>query len=233
MRWEKLVPVCILGAVGFTALVGSQLALKSNAASGGGRRSSHDAEAATTTALINADAAKPRFDGTINGWRLAPYDRLKAEGVDDRNLSRSKCEPTSAGAETKTTLDFILSYEPPGLKIESSIGPTKWVCGSEGLSVAYDYNLNGPIGVGELWAEQALWGRRSQEVFVANDRVAEGSINGKPAIFIHPIDDATGLGFAEIIVIENDESAPYKILRITSNDAIPFDQLVKIAEGAR
>lgn len=195
--------------------------------------SPHQAEVDRTTFLINEDSRKPKFDGLVHGWRIAPEDALAASGVADRNLAQLDCEPTPAGAETQTNLDVVLGYFPTALKVESSTGPNKWVCGSKGLSVSYDYNVSGPLGAGGIWVERALWGRRSQVLSAATDKVEAGEISGHPAIFIHPLDNSSGLGLAEIIVIEDDTGPKFRILRLTSNDAVSFEELVKIAGAVK
>jgi hypothetical protein len=220
--------IALFGFLGSRALVSQ---------AGPGRGGAQPARAAPKAGpqigdILDSNARKPRFNGSVRGWRLGPYQALAAEGVADRHLSRT-CEATPAGAETVTQLDFALTYIPRSLTIEDAAGPNKWVCSGQGLSVLYDYTVDTPYGVGEVLAERAIWGRRSLEVFAADDRVEQGSVNGKPAIFVHPADDSSGLGQGQIIVIEDDTPPEFTILRVSSDNGIPFAELVKIAEGAK
>lgn len=182
--------------------------------------------------IIDEDLGKPRFDGSVLGWRLAPTDVLAREGRGGAHLTRD-CEPAPAGADRSTQLDFTLSYFPPTVTIESVAGPLKWVCGGLGLSVMYDFDLMTPYGVGGLRVERAVWGERALTLHAANDRVEAASINGRPAVFAHPADDASGLGHAVIMVIEDDVPPEFTVLRVIGDEGIPFAELVKIAEGVR
>jgi hypothetical protein len=182
--------------------------------------------------IYNEAAAKPRFDGTILGWRIAPASVLRAEGIADLNLSRT-CAAEPAGEETKTELDISLTYFPDGITIEGISGPSKWVCGGEALRVAYSYHVETPFGAGVLDVERAIWGRRALDASVPRDSVEAGAINGKAAIFLHPADDASGLGISGIIVLERATGSEFTILRLIADDGIPFAELIKIAEGVK
>jgi hypothetical protein len=182
--------------------------------------------------IVDRAASEERFDGTVVGWRIAPNDVLDALGIRDRNLQRS-CDPVPAGAETRTALDFTLTYMPPGIAVGDAVGPVKWICAGEGLSVAIESGLATPYGAGSLWVERSIRGRQTVALAVARDSVQAGTINGLPAIFVHPADDASGLGVGRIIVIEDNAAPEFTILRITAENGVPFSELIKIAEGVR
>jgi hypothetical protein len=192
------------------------------------RRTSTSAE--EIKRILNEDAAEPRYDGTVHGWRVAPDSVLEAEGLGGRDLSRS-CEPTLAGAETSTQLDFTLIYFPPNMAISTVSGPRKWVCADEGLSVSYEFGLETSLGAGTLWVERSIRGRRALGLLVPSESVEAGIINGKPAVLAHPSDDNTGLGIGRVIVIEDDTAPEFTILRITGDNGVPFAELVRIAEA--
>ncbi|MBI4730280.1 MAG: hypothetical protein HY775_12420 [Acidobacteria bacterium] len=181
--------------------------------------------------LVDLDAQKPRFNGSVHGWRIGPHGALEAEGLEGRGLQLD-CEARETGAETRTDLDFTLNYFPTGATVESASGPIKWVCGDTGLSVAYNYELNTPYGAGYLTVERTLWGRRAFEINAASDRVTPGSVNGYPACLVRPLHE-TGLGQAQVLVIEDDTLDPYAIVLHVVSDNVPFDELQSVAEGVR
>jgi len=182
--------------------------------------------------ILDDAAREERFDGTVIGWRIAPDSVLDALGIRDRNLDRP-CDSSPAGAETPTQLDFTLTYLPSGIGVGEVVGPAKWICAGEGLSVAFEYRLSTPYGAGSLWVERSIRGRQTLALAVRRDSVQAGMINGLPAIFIHPADDASGLGVGRVIVIEDDTAPEFTILRVTAENGVPFSQLLKIAEGVR
>ena len=50
---------------------------------------------------------------------------------------------------------------------------------------------------------------------------------------IHPADDATGLGYGFVAVIEDGEGPQYQVLKVGAIHALPFAELLKIVEGIR
>ncbi len=179
---------------------------------------------------LNADAAKPRFDGTIQGWRLATSEVLAEEGIASGNLELT-CIAHSAGEETPTQLDFTLGYVPEDLTIEATTGPEKSICGDDAYSVFTVYNLDTPMGSGDLFISRRVWGRRALDLYAASDGVEAGTINGMPAIFVRPANSDHGLGVGQVIVIEDDTGPEFTVLRVYNDNGVPFDELVKIAEG--
>lgn len=184
------------------------------------------------TRLLTENAEKPRFDGTVHGWRLAPDRTLEAEGLVERGLSRD-CAATEASAEIRTDLDFTVAYLPANIKIADVVGPTKWICGGEGLSVQFSYRLDTPLGSGDLMVWRAKWGNRMLAAYAADGSVEEATISGHPAIVIHPAEDEYGLGTGVVIVIEDDAGPEYTLLTVSADNGVPFEELLKIAEGIR
>lgn len=181
---------------------------------------------------FKSEAEKPRFDGSIAGWRMATYRVLLDAGMTGRGLNRS-CQAYEAGVETPTQLDFAVGYLPRDVKVVSVSEPVKWLCGTDGLSVAQVYDIDTRLGVGHIWIERSIQAVRSIEVDVAADRVRGATISGFPAILVHPLDDATGLGLGRVIVIEDDTGPEFEILSITADNGVPFADLVKMAEGIK
>jgi hypothetical protein len=184
----------------------------------------------TIRALQRDHDKKPRFDGSIMGWRIGPYSALVAEGAQD-TYPQLSCDARQAGNETATDLDFSIGYLPTDLAVESSIEPMKWLCGEEGFSVTYNIDVRGALGVGQINVSRFVQSVRFLELDVPHDSVSESGINGAPAILVHPAHDASGLGLGVVIVIEDDIGPELTVLRVYSDDAVPFAELLKIAEG--
>jgi hypothetical protein len=182
--------------------------------------------------LLTELATKPRFDGSIRGWRIGPYSALAAEGVYDSE-TRSSCDARQAGAETVTDLDFSIGYLPRDLEVVAVNGPMKWLCGGEGFSVSYSLSVEGTFGGGEIQIVRFVETERVIELDVPTDSVEETTVNGHPAIVVHPADDATGLGLGVVIVIEDDSGPELRVLRAYSHDAVPFAELMMIVEGIK
>lgn len=182
--------------------------------------------------IVTRQAAKPRYDDTVLGWRIGPYEVLSAAGIDDRNLVRA-CDPYQAGADTITSLDFTVGYMPPDFKIGPIAGPVKWLCDQEALSVTLMYNVGTPLGSGQITFSRYILARRSIEMDTRFDSVETGDISGHPAIIVHPDDDKTGLGLGEVVVIEDDTDPEFTILTISADNGVPFDELLKIAEAVK
>lgn len=181
------------------------------------------------------DGSSEYFDGTIQGWRIAADEVLEREGL-DRNLNVD-CEPKQVGAKTKTDLDFKVTYIPKGIGTpahEPNVG--KWICGGRGLSVreSRDWDDNPYDGLATLEIERAVWGSRARSLYAPKDQVGACSIGAKKAICVHYENDAKGRGLGgTILVIEDDELDPWVTALLISASGIPYDELVKIAEGIR
>ncbi len=183
--------------------------------------------------IIEQDVGKDRFVGTVQGWRVAPRDTLDAEGLEQGIADLpSTCEPALAKSGAVTSLDFELTYFPTSVKIHNAGEPIRWVCGSKPLSVMLNFNLETPYGEGSLRVERFVTDSRVLSLYSPNDAVESGSINGYPAILVHPADDKSGLGHGVIMVIEDDTPPEFAVFRLVA-DGIPFEELVKIAEGAK
>jgi hypothetical protein len=181
--------------------------------------------------ILNDESKKALFDGTVAGWRLAPDQILDEEGL-SRNLSRD-CSPELAEKDTATDLDFTLTYVPADIEIRENPEVAKWVCGGHALSVTSIMTLDTPLGEGTLMVYRAIWGQRELDLMAPFDRVTEGTIGGAPAIFVEPAEPRFGLGTGQIIVIEDDTGPEYVVLRVFADNGIPFDELVRLAEGIR
>lgn len=190
--------------------------------------------------LMEADSRKPRFDGTIYGWRVAPTSVLEREGLrrDLREGLRKvdpDCEARRVRTGTRTDLDFTLTYFPQGVKVAGKPGVDKWVCGDIGLSVleSYSFDETPHLGVGDLRVERVLRDKRAFDIHAAEDRVEACSVRGFPAVCVHAVDDETGLGESGVVVIEDDDLDPFATTLLVWASELPFDEVLKVAEGVR
>jgi hypothetical protein len=191
--------------------------------------------------LRDDDAKKPRFDGTIHGWRVATFEVIKREGL-NRDLSEQMqeidpdCEWQRFGEETHTSIDFVLTYFPSGVKVVGQPGVEKWACGDIGGSMFENYSFDETphhLGTGSLFVQRSLQNTRAFAVHTAEDRVEACAVRGLPAICVHALDDATGLGDSKVFVIEDDKLDPFVTVLLVEASEIPFEETLKVAEGVR
>lgn len=164
------------------------------------------------------------FDGSFYGWRFAPDEVLRAEGL-DRNLSVD-CEPREYGEEHQTDLDFHADYLPAGQRTSSVV---KWACGDVGLSVVEEYSFAAYPG-STVTLQRALWGSKSADLWAPAAFVRACEVGGKPAVCVHYLDDGTGRGghLAQIIVLERASLDPHALVFRLSGVEIPFAELMAI-----
>lgn len=182
--------------------------------------------------LIDTQVRKPRFDASVLGWRAAPYGVLADAGLSEMGPTKS-CDYSLADAKTETQLDFTPTYFPERLKVSLIEGPIKTLCGDEATSVRYVYEVYSELGYGEIWFERSTRTSRVLEMNVPFDSVETQVVRDTPAIVVHPDDDSTGFGSGRVVMIEDDLGEEFTILSIFADNGVPFDELIKIAEGIR
>lgn len=180
--------------------------------------------------ILTEEGKKPLFDGVALGWRLAPSDVLQEEGI-SRKLSKP-CDVKSVDPATATEFDFRLTYIPADIKLREP-EVAKWTCDGEALNVTSLMMMDTPLGEGTLMVYRATLSQRALDLMAPADRVTEGMINGSPAILVRPADSEFGLGTEQVIVFEDDADPDYVVLRVFADNGIPFEELVKLAEGIR
>jgi hypothetical protein len=145
------------------------------------------------------------------------------------------CETREVGVATATDLDFTLNYFPRGAKVAGAPGVMKWVCGDIGLSVSENYALDETprLGVGDLRIERSLQGMKYFDLYAAGDRVEACVVRGLPSVCVHAVDDESGLGESTILMIEDNELDPFVTRFFVHASELPFNEVLKIAEGLR
>lgn len=208
----------VFGAIGVGVVSGVRLADRPVIDPGGGDRSLVPSPAPSTSRY---------FDGTVHGWRIAEQEVLEREGL-GRSLNLD-CEPREAGRETPTNLDIDATYL-PDLVRGATPSESKWVCDGHGLSALVQYEFEGPAGAGSLRLERSLYGARAFAIYAltGSSSVSECFVGDRPAICVR-----RDTGSSEILVIEDDVLDPHAIVLLIEGEGLPFDELMRIAEGIR
>jgi hypothetical protein len=84
--------------------------------------------------------------------------------------------------------------------------------------------------------ERSIRGSRSFSIYVPLEEaylLEACRVGGHPAICRHKRDDEESKGMSHILVIEDDVLDPFVQVLIVTGDEIPFDEVLKIAEGVR
>lgn len=193
------------------------------------RRSSTTARRAgdQIVALIEADAKQPRFDGMLHGWRIAPGVTLEAAGISAQSRTM-RCTGTSDGS---TPLDFTVTYTPPQLSGWGAF--ERLLCGTTATSVYRTATVASPHGHGTVIVERKLWDHAAYPINAAEGRVSAGTIRGRPAILVEPLDRTYGFGDSLILIIEDGVFDPYAQLVQVNASNLPWDEVRRFAEGIR
>ena len=173
------------------------------------------------------------FDGTIHGWRIAPNAVLEAEfGNDLRNLDL-ECDAKKVAPSAKTNLDVDLTYFPESAQERGKPSIVKWVCGAQGLSTYYQWDLRTkPFPVvgttGYLRIDRVVTARRAYHIGTTRaDRVSACTVAGFRAVCFRNEPE----GHVLILVIEDDVLDPHATVLLVDAEGLPFDELVKMIEG--
>jgi hypothetical protein len=211
----------LLGVGGFAALKAGRSNAKSQSDVGppltGGQSSALDA----------ADFRKARFDGTVQGWRIAPERVLRALGISGDLLGMS-CAAEEMAPDVSTPLDFTATYLPRGIRGTPSISKVR--CGDLTTIVAEHFSLDTPYGDGYLEVTRELMDNRSFAIEAAFDRVSAATLGGKPAVVVEPL-HPTGYGQSEIVLIEDDQFDPYAVVVHLVAGNMTLSELERVAKG--
>jgi hypothetical protein len=183
------------------------------------------------TQLQREEAAKPKFDGVIQGIHFVPEEVLSANGPP----SMAPCPTPARNLEPTvvTDLDFVVT-RPPSLPyvIKKVTGPTKIACGTVATWVGYSYELSTPFGDGFVSVAHRRLSRFEIGRTASPERVSSSGINGRPAVVIKPL-DTSGVGNAEIIIVEDSTLDPWGSVFLLSSEWVTLDELRATAEGIK
>jgi hypothetical protein len=171
--------------------------------------------------LRQEEAAKPKFDGLINGIRLYPSDAkdIPAPKWACTAAKPEEIEHPDMSAIAGSPLEITPSYLPAGAEeISPAFGPT--VCRGTVAFVQRDWVVR---GIGDFYIIR-YQGEHAVEIDAAPDRVLAATVAGKPAVLVKPLLD--GYDYSTVIMAED-------FGHTTVAGLLPLDEIVKIAEGLK
>ena len=171
--------------------------------------------------LRQEEAAKPKFDGVLNGIRLYPSDAkdIPAPEWACTGAKPEEVEHPDMSAIAGTPLEIAPTYLPAGAEeIPPSFGPT--ICKGIAAFVQRDWVIRGK---GDFYIIR-YQGEHAVEVDAAADRLSAATVAGKPAVLVKPL--LEGYDYSTVILAED-------FGHTTVAGFLPLDEIVKIAEGLK
>jgi len=188
---------------------------------GGGQTEAEPDIIAERDQLTREEAAKPRFEGVVNGIRLYSLDA----GPDvQRKDACSDAKPEEAEELTMsdvagTPMEIIPTYLPLGAEEQPPMWPPV-IC--RGV-VAYVDRVWIVPGKGDFFIIR-YQGEQAIDIDASAGRVSAATVAGKPAVLVAPL-APDGFGPSTVIVAEDFG------ITIVFADGLPLEETVKIAEG--
>jgi hypothetical protein len=168
------------------------------------------------------EAAKPTFEGVVNGIRLytldAGPDLQRKDACSD--AKPDEVEHLTMSAVAGTPMEIIPTYLPPSAEEVDPMWPPV-ACKGILASVERQWIIRGndvDIYIRRRQGEHAIATDASPE------RVSAGTVAGKPAVLVEPL-TPEGYGYSAVIVAED------LGLTVVSAFGLPLEETVKIAEG--
>ena len=188
---------------------------------GGGQTEAEPDIIAERDQLTREEAAKPRFEGVVNGIRLYSLDA----GPDvQRKDACSDAKPEEAEELTMsdvagTPMEIIPTYLPPGAEEVDPMEPPV-ACKGIVANVQRWWIIRGKADfyVSRRQGEQAIATDASAE------RVSAATVGGKSAVLVAPL-APDGFGQSAVIMAEDFD------ITIVSGLDLPMEETMKIAEG--
>lgn len=170
------------------------------------------------------EAAKPTFEGVVNGIRLYGPDAERAVQRKDAcsDARPDEIEHVTMSAVVGTPMEIEPTYLPAGAEQVDPMWPPV-VCKGTLAYVQRQWIVRGKdvdIRISRRQGEHAIPTDASAE------RVSAGTVAGKPAVLIEPL-TPEGYGYSSVIVAEDFG------LTIVSAFGLPLEETVKIAEGLK
>lgn len=171
--------------------------------------------------LMQQEAAKPRFEGVVNGIRLYSLDAGPALQRKDAcsDAKPEEVEQLTMSAVEGTPMEIVPTYLPPGAEEIPPMWPPV-ACKGIVVSVERDWMVRGKayFSISRRQGEQAI------AIDASAERVSAATVGGKPAALVKPL-APDGFGYSMVIVAEDFG------ITIVSDDGLPIEETVKIAEG--
>jgi hypothetical protein len=170
------------------------------------------------------EAAKPKFEGVVNGIRLYSLDAPAAVQRKDActGAAGQGVEYPPMSAVAGTPMDIVPTYLPAGAEEIAPMWPPV-ACKGIVVSVERRWAMRDRGGDFFITREQ---GEHAAQVDASADRVSAATVGGKPAVLVKPL-TPEGYGYSVVIVAEE--------FGLTSVVAfgLPIEETVKIAEGLK
>jgi hypothetical protein len=188
---------------------------------GGGQTEAQPDIVAERDQVTREEAAKPRFEGVVNGIRLYPVSAGPAVQRKDAcsDAKPEEAEELTMSAVAGTPMEIIPTYLPAGAE---EVDPMEPPVACKGIVVNVQrwwmIRGKGDFYVSRRQGEQAISSDASAE------RVSAGTVGGKPAVLVEPL-TPEGYGQSAVIVAEDFG------LTIVVAFGLPLEETVKIAEG--
>jgi len=169
------------------------------------------------------EAAKPTFEGVVNGIRLYPTD---AEAAVQRESACNYVKPEELEYVTMsdvagTPMDIVPTYLPAGAEEVAPMWPPM-VCKGIVANVERQWIIRskGFFIISRRQGEQAI------DTDASADRVSAATVGGKRAVLVAPL-TREGYGYSMVILAEDFG------LSVIGADGLAIDETIKIAEGLR
>ncbi|MCJ7509549.1 MAG: hypothetical protein MUP14_01490 [Dehalococcoidia bacterium] len=189
----------------------------------GGRTEAQPDIMAERDRLMQEEAAKPRFEGVVNGIRLYSL----ASGADvQRKDTCSDAKPEEAEELTMsdvvgTPMEIVPTYLPPGAEEVAPMEPPV-ACKGIVVSVQRWWTMRGK---GDFFITRRQ-GEQAMQIDTSADRVSTATVGGKPAVVVAPL-APDGFGPSVVIVAED-----FGLTYVVGLD-LPLEETMKIAEGLK
>jgi hypothetical protein len=167
------------------------------------------------------EAAKPGFEGVVNGIRLYPTSAGPAVQRKSAcsDASSEEVQHVTMEAVVGTPMEIVPTYLPPGAEEEPPMwGPV--ICKGVLAYVERRWNIRGE---GDFFITRRQ-GEQAIDIDASAERVSAATIGGKRAVLVKPL-TPEGYGYSMVIVAED--------FGLTSVVAfgLPIEETIKIAEG--
>ena len=170
------------------------------------------------------EAAKPTFEGVVNGIRLYSLD---AEAAVQRESACNYVKPEELEYVTMsdvagTPMEIVPTYLPAGAEEVDPMWPPM-VCKGILASVERQWLVRGKGVDIFIYRRQ---GEHATATDASPERVSAGTVSGKPAVLVEPL-TPEGYGYSSVIVAEDFG------LTVVSAFGLPLEETIKIAEGLK
>jgi hypothetical protein len=170
------------------------------------------------------EAAKPRFEGVVNGIRLyslgAGPDVQRKDACSD--AAAEEVEHLTLSAVAGTPMDIIPTYLPAGAEEQPPTYPPV-VCKGIVVSVEREWVIRdrgADFFISRRQGEQAI------DIDASAERVSAATVGGKRAVLVAPL-TPEGYGYSMVIVAEDFG------VTVVVTFGLPLEESVKIAEGLK